>query len=240
MADVFYETSPLVYYHLFQPQTLPQNHHPPSPFVQILLTIRHTVTFIDHDCITGSFTDSINEPLVSQETLLFNLDVLKNQNQVHQIIVPALVRVGIIPTSLSTHIFIDKLIQLGFRMANCTLNSGRKVLPLRADLWGTITVHINNQEVSINRALSESASEFEARNYDMVPAKESSVKKMLEKVSGEVGDEDCMICLEELKVGSESSDVSRMPCSHTFHANCIEKWLKQSHYCPICRFEMPT
>ncbi|EOY02003.1 Uncharacterized protein TCM_011767 [Theobroma cacao] len=83
----------------------------------------------------------------------------------------------------------------------------------------------------------------------MVPAKESSVKKMLKRVSVEDGDcdgenikkrrviaDECVICLEELKVGS---DASQMPCSHTFHGDCIEKWLKQSHYCPICRFEMP-
>ncbi|MBA0874263.1 hypothetical protein Goshw_014259 [Gossypium schwendimanii] len=67
----------------------------------------------------------------------------------------------------------------------------------------------------------------------MVPAKESLVKEMLERVRVEARDEeDCMICLEVLEVGF---DASRMPCSHAFHGDCIEKWLKQSHYCPICR-----
>ncbi|MBA0762272.1 hypothetical protein Gotri_011912 [Gossypium trilobum] len=66
---------------------------------------------------------------------------------------------------------------------------------------------------------------------------ESSIKEMIERTKVEAGEEDCMICLEELKVGFEAS---RLPCSHVFHGDCMEKWLKQSHYCPICRFEMPT
>ncbi|MBA0762273.1 hypothetical protein Gotri_011912 [Gossypium trilobum] len=66
---------------------------------------------------------------------------------------------------------------------------------------------------------------------------ESSIKEMIEKVKVEAGDEEkCMICLEEVEVGFEAS---QMPCSHVFHDDCIKKWLKQSHYCPICRFEMP-
>ncbi|MBA0582944.1 hypothetical protein Gorai_013829 [Gossypium raimondii] len=61
-----------------------------------------------------------------------------------------------------------------------------------------------------------------------------------------------MICLEEVEVGFKASRMpcshiekykniveSQMPCSHVFHDDCIKKWLNQSHYCPICRFEMP-
>ncbi|KAL4310706.1 hypothetical protein GQ457_01G029440 [Hibiscus cannabinus] len=74
--------------------------------------------------------------------------------------------------------------------------------------------------------------EFENNHYGMVRATESSVKNMVK-----VEDGDCMVCLEELRVGFEAS---QMPCSHIFHAHCIRRWLNQSHYCPICRFQMPT
>ncbi|KAK8988329.1 hypothetical protein V6N11_065921 [Hibiscus sabdariffa] len=86
--------------------------------------------------------------------------------------------------------------------------------------------------------LEESSREFENNNYGMVGATESSVKNMVNKVKVEDGEEgDCVVCLEELRVGFEAS---QMPCAHIFHADCIQRWLNQSHYCPICRFEMPT
>ena len=102
------------------------------------------------------------------------------------------------------------------------------------------------------RALSESMEEEGL----MVPATELSIEKMLKKVrvvvvgADEEDDDDeekekylvreeetCMVCLEEYGAGSCAS---RMPCSHVFHDECIITWLRQSHYCPLCRFEMPT
>ncbi|PPS12804.1 hypothetical protein GOBAR_AA07828 [Gossypium barbadense] len=101
----------------------------------------------------------------------------------------------------------------------------------------SVVEQYHNDEILMRRALSESALEFESRNYGMVPAKESLVNEMLKRIK--VEDEDikvCIVCLEQLKVGAKAY---RMPGSHIFHGDCIEKWLKQSHYCPICRFEMP-
>ncbi|GFP94487.1 E3 ubiquitin-protein ligase ring1-like [Phtheirospermum japonicum] len=46
----------------------------------------------------------------------------------------------------------------------------------------------------------------------------------------------CSICLEEIVRGGEGLF---MPCCHVFHEDCIKKWLRTSHYCPVCRFEMP-
>ncbi|KAK5771086.1 hypothetical protein PVK06_047261 [Gossypium arboreum] len=72
----------------------------------------------------------------------------------------------------------------------------------------------------------------------MVLAKESLVKEMLKMVRIEAGDEeDCMICLDELEVGF---DAFQMPCSHTFHCDCIKKWLRHGHCCSIRQFKIPT
>lgn len=44
----------------------------------------------------------------------------------------------------------------------------------------------------------------------------------------------CSICLDDFKEGCE---VVLLPCrNHTFHFECIEKWLKQNSLCPECRF----
>ncbi|MFQ6654466.1 hypothetical protein Gotur_025434 [Gossypium turneri] len=132
-----------------------------------------------------------------------------------------------------------------------------KALPLRSVIQASIVDHYNDG-ILMGRAIAESESEFEnvkngfhadhssSRhailteniNDGMVLAKESLVKEMLKTVRIEVGDEeDCMICLEELEVGF---DAFWMPCSHTFHGDCIEKWLRHGHCCPICRFKIPA
>ncbi|KAH6825175.1 hypothetical protein C2S53_008721 [Perilla frutescens var. hirtella] len=79
-------------------------------------------------------------------------------------------------------------------------------------------------------------------DHGMVPAADSSLR-LLEKyevdslrING--GSTSCCICLEELSGGGGGA--VRMPCFHVFHGGCIEKWLRRSHYCPLCRYEMPT
>lgn len=49
--------------------------------------------------------------------------------------------------------------------------------------------------------------------------------------------EQCSICMEEMTTGSH---VTGMPCSHMFHRECIQEWLKRSNTCPICRYRLPT
>lgn len=44
--------------------------------------------------------------------------------------------------------------------------------------------------------------------------------------------EQCMVCLSEFTAGEE---VRRLPCSHVFHAPCIDEWLRRCTDCPICK-----
>ncbi|KAG4110848.1 hypothetical protein ERO13_D13G072150v2 [Gossypium hirsutum] len=160
-------------------------------------------------------------------------------NLLHQILFPSFTRLRINTASVGYHSFIYEILQRGRRMSHWVLSRGIncKVLPLRSVIQASVVEHYNDG-ILMGRALAESEPKFENSNYGMVPAKESLVKEMLKTIRIEAGDEeDCMICLEELKVGF---DASRMPCSHTFYGDCIEKWLRQSHYCPIYRFEMPA
>ncbi|KAK8481438.1 hypothetical protein V6N12_017951 [Hibiscus sabdariffa] len=113
-----------------------------------------------------------------------------------------------------------------------------RTLGLRCWIEAVLTETDIDLDNSLTTALAESESEFERLNYGMVAASEASMGEMLERVEVGAEDETCIICLSHLEVGFESA--RKMPCSHDFHVDCIEKWLRQSHYCPICRFEMPN
>ena len=42
----------------------------------------------------------------------------------------------------------------------------------------------------------------------------------------------CVVCMCDF----ESRQLLRvLPCSHEFHAKCVDKWLKANRTCPICR-----
>lgn len=43
----------------------------------------------------------------------------------------------------------------------------------------------------------------------------------------------CVICMEEFIVGAK---IQRLPCSHSFHENCIFCWFQDKATCPICRY----
>ncbi|XP_042382276.1 RING-H2 finger protein ATL52-like isoform X2 [Zingiber officinale] len=51
-----------------------------------------------------------------------------------------------------------------------------------------------------------------------------------EKMSDTV---DCAVCLESFEVGDRCRLLP--PCSHSFHAQCVDSWLLKCSVCPICR-----
>eukprot|EP00250_Pteridium_aquilinum_P034929 c8341_g1_i1 orf=507-1850(-) len=52
-------------------------------------------------------------------------------------------------------------------------------------------------------------------------------------VSGE--DAVCCICLGQYKDGV---DLKELQCTHFFHAECVDKWLKINATCPLCKHEL--
>ncbi|KAL0447068.1 UNVERIFIED_CONTAM: E3 ubiquitin-protein ligase [Sesamum latifolium] len=92
--------------------------------------------------------------------------------------------------------------------------------------------HIYDERVVVHRILQQS---MEEDTEFMIPAADSSVASLESKKITEPGSS-CCICMEEFE---EGCDGVCMPCSHVFHGDCIKKWLSTSHYCPLCRFEMP-
>jgi len=45
-------------------------------------------------------------------------------------------------------------------------------------------------------------------------------------------DRKCSICQEEYSGGEE---VGNMACKHYYHITCIQHWLRQKNWCPICK-----
>ncbi|MBA0645191.1 hypothetical protein Goklo_013318 [Gossypium klotzschianum] len=219
MASTPYEYD-IFQQHTFEDNIISQSHDIASQFINIELTIDFVFIPVHHDF---SVDITITNHTSLRETFRFELDILENQYLFDQVLFPTFRRLRINTASLAYHYFVNEIFVRGMR----SIGTNREVLPLRSVIHVSI---MDSDGVSMGRALAESALEFESSNYGMVPAKESLVKKTVRMVRVEDGDqEDCMICLEELEVGS-----------HTFHGDCIENSLKQSHYCPICQFEMPT
>jgi len=42
----------------------------------------------------------------------------------------------------------------------------------------------------------------------------------------------CVICLEDFEEGSKAK---KLGCGHYFHPECIDRWLKISGTCPMCK-----
>jgi hypothetical protein len=45
----------------------------------------------------------------------------------------------------------------------------------------------------------------------------------------------CSICM----VGIEQEDAMTTPCGHSFHAECLGRWMQQEMICPVCRDVLP-
>ncbi|CAK9172278.1 unnamed protein product [Ilex paraguariensis] len=52
-------------------------------------------------------------------------------------------------------------------------------------------------------------------------------------ISGE--DAVCCICLARY---ADNDELRELPCSHFFHTECVDKWLKINASCPLCKFEI--
>lgn len=194
-------------YHVYQPSNEQETCDPPptSGVVELIdLTITIRRTYIHGDYRSRRIVDVYSH--VSREALCLDLNVLKTRDSFYQRLAPALTGIFQRQTSRSIRNVIDGITEAGLQIDTSKSNRGSRV-PLMAEFGEIVVVHhLNRQEDWINRASSESEIEFEANNNGMVPAKESSVKKMLKKVNFEVRDQACIICLTELEVNRFFSD----------------------------------
>uniref|UniRef100_A0A7S3NMT8 RING-type domain-containing protein n=1 Tax=Aureoumbra lagunensis TaxID=44058 RepID=A0A7S3NMT8_9STRA len=64
--------------------------------------------------------------------------------------------------------------------------------------------------------------------------REFPVVRVTEEDLAQDGNEVCVICLEQQKVGDKAFKLS---CGHLYHRDCVLQWLRKSCICPTCRYE---
>jgi len=108
-----------------------------------------------------------------------------------------------------------------------------RVLPLVLDISVRMLFENHNDFVTNMAALVNTMGETQ-----FVPATKDAIES-LEKVKVEDCDtmKMCVICQVEFNIGME---VTKMPCDHLYHHECIVQWLETSHMCPMCRHPLPT
>ncbi|OAY59102.1 uncharacterized protein LOC110621047 [Manihot esculenta] len=148
----------------------------------------------------------------------FDFSLFKNKNKraLFKAISPTLDHLGV---DSRCHVRLVLDIMEKVNQISCRISKKRKVLALE--------FKIASKKITLldERRMMEG-------NNGMVPtARKSRILKCVK-----VGEnENCSICMDEIVEFGAS-----MPCGHHFHGTCILKWLENSHYCPVCRFEMPT
>ncbi|KAM0897997.1 hypothetical protein ACQ4PT_022223 [Festuca glaucescens] len=70
------------------------------------------------------------------------------------------------------------------------------------------------------------------------PASRRAMAALRVPAVGETREQGCAVCLEPFVAGG--GELRTMPCSHSFHRQCIFDWLLIQRRCPMCRFEMPS
>lgn len=74
---------------------------------------------------------------------------------------------------------------------------------------------------------------------------DAAIRRWMVSQSNQTGDRDeslCTICHVELEEeeADDDSNILCLPCSHSFHDDCLREWLHHHSQCPVCRLELQS
>ncbi|KAM5572268.1 hypothetical protein ABKV19_012365 [Rosa sericea] len=115
-------------------------------------------------------------------------------------------------------------------------------------LWAT-TLFDEDDQMTVDRYAMESTETYEARTK-IFPATNLCIDGLervrFDSLETNIRHMPCAICKERLDhfAVEEGTDqqlmITRLPCSHLYHVDCIAQWLESNHLCPLCRYPLPT
>ncbi|CAN6207985.1 unnamed protein product [Urochloa humidicola] len=102
---------------------------------------------------------------------------------------------------------------------------------LRRGLGSRGTSHTTDEERAA--AAAAAAAGLSAGELDKLPCHDF---KAAEAAADGAGAGDCAVCLEAFEPGDRCRRLPR--CEHSFHAECVDSWLRKSGACPVCRADV--
>lgn len=86
----------------------------------------------------------------------------------------------------------------------------------------------------LEQTLSRSMIEYKAPFKGLSEKEKSVITRLTSHANNQVisAKKECTICMEAFQLGEARTII---PCTHDFHAKCINKWFETNNTCPICR-----
>ncbi|KAK8298396.1 hypothetical protein V6Z11_D05G251200 [Gossypium hirsutum] len=197
--------------------------HIPHDFFNIVVRIRF-VSSLNRETRLGSFNKSVT----------YRRDTILSGKDGPNILLSLLERMGA-PLDYIRTLIVPSILSYARQIHSNPINSTRKLISFDVEVIIKVPVNVDDEaddddDDEVNEPNDDDDDDGDALNFK--PATYFSVQTLRSSTNKE-----CAICLNEF---SEGDEVASMPCTHVFHDGCIVKWLKTSHLCPLCRFQMPT
>ena len=109
-------------------------------------------------------------------------------------------------------------------------------------------IDINDESIPLVVRLSALDRDFQDTDYEVLLSLDDSINRSASKESINSIPEfkarsrihtksSCSICISPFKA---RQNLKKLPCSHTFHSQCLDRWLSEyNKFCPLCKLSVP-